>query len=119
MPCSSVLKPNSPFYSPQGLISGPVAIATLWQDIARISCNGSPDAVHSAPVEELHSPEETKGTSSQKTAVEINVRLLKLVHDGGKMIVWSQGCFVRCERYYSWEEQSAGGIYKENCLLSN
>lgn len=62
MHCSSVLKPNSAFYSLQGLLSGPVAIATLWQDIARIRHNGSPDAVHSAPVEELHSPEETKGT---------------------------------------------------------
>lgn len=50
------------FYSLQGLLSGPVAIATHWQDIARKSHNGSPDAVLSAPVEELHSPEETKGT---------------------------------------------------------
>lgn len=62
MHCSSVLKPNSPFYSLQGLLSGSVAIATLWQAIARISHNGSPDAIHSAPVEELHSAEETKGT---------------------------------------------------------
>lgn len=62
MHCSSVLKPNSAFYSLQGLLSGPVAIETRWQDIARISHNGSPDAIHSAPVEELHSPEETKGT---------------------------------------------------------
>lgn len=61
MHCFSVLKPNSAFYSLQGLLSGPVAIATLRQDIARISCNGSPDAVLSALVEELHSPEETKG----------------------------------------------------------
>lgn len=62
MQCLSVLKPNSAFYPLQGLLSGPVAIATLGQDIARISHNGSPDAVHSAPVEELHTPEETKGT---------------------------------------------------------
>lgn len=62
MLCCFVLKPNSAFYSLQGLLSGPVAIVTRWQDIARISCNGSPDAILSAPVEEFHSPEETKGT---------------------------------------------------------
>lgn len=74
MHCSSVLKPNSAFYSLQGLLSGPVAIVTLWQDIARISCNGSPDAVHSAPVEEFHSPEETKGTLLlTETLLQINV----------------------------------------------
>lgn len=101
MHCSSVLKPNSAFYSLQGLLSGPVAIATLWQDIARISRNGSPDAVHSAPVEELHSPEETKGTFVQAPTVpppntrlppttffQINVYLLKLVSNGRKMRIW-------------------------------
>lgn len=61
MHCSLLLKPISAFYSLQVLLSGPVAIETLWQAIARISRNGSPDTVHSAPVEEFHSPEETKG----------------------------------------------------------
>lgn len=96
MHCSSVLKPNSAFYSLQGLLSGPVAIATLWQDIARISRNGSPDAVHSAPVEELHSPEETEGTSVLITnplnLPKINVCLLKLVNDEGGKKKSFQGC---------------------------
>lgn len=35
---------------------------TLWQAVARISRNGSLDAIHSAPVEELQSAEETEGT---------------------------------------------------------
>lgn len=75
MHCSSVLKPNSAFYSLQGLLSGPVSIATLWQDIARISRNGSPDAVHAAPVEELHSAEETKGTLSHTNPPFANPRI--------------------------------------------
>lgn len=58
---SSLLNANSAFYPLQVLLSGPVAIETLWQAIAGISCNGSPDTVLSAPVEEFHSPEETKG----------------------------------------------------------
>lgn len=97
MHCCSVLKPNSAFYSLQGLLSGPVAIVTLWQDIARISCNGSPDAVHSAPVEEFHSPEETKGTLVlTKPPLQINVYLaLHLASDGGKTRVWSQGCVIK------------------------
>lgn len=102
MHCSSVLKPNSAFYSLQGLLSGPVAIATLWQDIARISRNGSPDAVHSAPVEELHSTEETKGTllctnTTTTTALQINLYLLKLVSNGEKMRMWSQGCVIKSD----------------------
>lgn len=98
MHCSSVLKPNSAFYSLQGLLSGPVAIATLWQDITRIRRNGSPDAVHSAPVEELHSPEETKGTLALATPppppLQISVYLLKLVSGGGKMRIRPQSCVI-------------------------
>lgn len=59
---SFLLNANSAFYPLQVLLSGPVAIETLRLPIAGISCNGSPDTVHSAPLEEFHSPEETKGT---------------------------------------------------------
>lgn len=117
MHCSSVLKPNSAFYSLQGLLSGPVAIATLWQDIARISRNGSPDAVHSAPVEELHSTEEAKGTLvltnplCKSTYICSNWSAMQ----GNEYVV--PGLCYQGQLSYSWEGQVIGGIYHENCLL--
>ena len=58
--CIKKQKTPASLYSLQGLLSGlPVAIATRLPGIRR---HGSPDTVHSAPVEELHPPQETKGT---------------------------------------------------------
>lgn len=118
MHCSSVLKPNSAFYSLQGLLSGPVAIATLWQDIAGIRRNGSPDAVHSAPVEELHSPEETKGTlvpaapfANQRISAKIGLRW----RENEDMV---PGLCYQGQLSYSWEGKVIGGICHKNSLVS-
>lgn len=49
---------------------------------ARISRNGSPDAVLSAPVEEFHSPEKTKGTNQRRRPSVCSLR-------GKKTGIWS------------------------------
>lgn len=106
MHCSFALKPNSAFCSLQGLLSGPVAIVTLWQNIARISCNGSPDTVHSAPVEEFHSPEETKGTVVlTRPDLQITVYLaLHLCSDWRMMRICSLSFVIKGDQVIHWRD---------------